>query len=88
MGDLISRSALINVLKEKMERRTNNAILRIFLIEAIKLVENQPIAYNVEKVVAELKKDAFTDGYGDYTDCEKLITLEYAIDDVRNGCKE
>lgn len=80
-NDLISKSELLESLNDWINENTDiNTILR--------WIEEYEIAYDMEKVVAELKKDAFTDGYGDYTECEKLITLEDAIDDVRNGGKE
>jgi hypothetical protein len=83
-GDLISRSALIEMFKDKINRNTRNSILRIFLLEAIKIVENQPTAYDVEKVVAELEEASTMDDVDD-----AFYIREYkAIEIVRNGGKE
>jgi hypothetical protein len=88
-NDLISRSALIEKFKDKISRTTNNTILRIFLLEAIKIVENEPTAYDVEKVVAELETSSgkgYRDIDGDYV--PPMIETTKAISIVRNGGKE
>ena len=60
MSDLISRSALIKVLKD---RATNEAIMGYMtaydvINSIIDEVEEQPTAYSVDKVVAELEKES------------------------------
>ena len=56
-GDLIRRSSVIDIINEEIERVTNsydhNTQLKILFA-----VKELPIAYNVEKVVAELEKQA------------------------------
>ena len=63
MSDLISRSALIDALKvhfdscfrEDGELLYSGHICTSDVVDLIKLVENQPTAYDVDKVVEELK---------------------------------
>ena len=59
MSDLISRSELIKVLKD---RATNEAIMGYMTAydvtnSIIDEVEEQPTAYSVDKIVAELEKE-------------------------------
>lgn len=86
-GDLISRSALIEKFKDILNEKQHNSIFRIFLLETIEIVEKQPTAYDVEKVIAELNEEeiALEDNYGDYVLC---VPTRIAEQIVRNGGKE
>ena len=94
-GDLISRSALIETFKDKISRNTKNSILRIFLLEAIKTVENQPTAYSVEEVEKQIK-NRFENYLDEIIDNpEKLDKVDFLLKQnkeicnlVRNGGKE
>ena len=78
MSDLISRSALIDALKvhfdscfrEDGELLYSDHICTSNVVDLIKLVENQPTAYSVDKVVEELniiKEDALAEyNIGEY----------------------
>ena len=50
----------------------------------LKIIEEQPTAYDVDAVVAELKKES----YQEWCDSPKIVELNYAIDIVRNAGKE
>lgn len=57
-GDLISRSALIEALEKHYNSLTYENVptsIADFYCEMEKLIKEQPTAYNVEKVVAELE---------------------------------
>ena len=54
MGDLISRSALIEVIKK--QKVDNDAYCSMCIETMAEIVEEQPTAYDVEKVVAELEE--------------------------------
>ena len=54
-GDLISRSALISLFEEKMFNSVSmNPIIK--MLDVLEIIEEQPTAYDVEKVVAELEE--------------------------------
>ena len=56
MSDLISRSALIEKLEEKMfDSKLMCPVIK--LTDLIELIDEQPTAYDVEKVVAELEEE-------------------------------
>lgn len=58
MSDLISRSALINKLKEKSIVDEVNIISTTYTYkELVYIICNLPTAYDVEKVVAELEEE-------------------------------
>ena len=54
MSDLISRSELIKFFKEHMRTAKD---FREIIINIIPTIENQPTAYDVDKVVEELKEE-------------------------------
>ncbi len=59
MSDLISRSALIEKLEEKMfDSELMCPVIK--LTDLIELIDKQPTAYDVEKVAAELEKEKCT----------------------------
>lgn len=95
MSDLISRSALL----KKLESMTNdnskyirNNSHQFTYKELAYIICNQPTAYDVEKVVEELKEWSFeteiviptSDGFEDIENREIICTLN-AIDIVRKG---
>lgn len=97
MSDLISRSELIKVLKD---RATNEAIMGYMTAydvtnSIIDEVEEQPTAYDIGKVVEELKKNGsrytkkYVTPYGNngYRDV-KAISIHKAIEIVNAGVKD
>ena len=94
MSDLISRSELIKVLKD---RATNEAIMGYMtaydvINSIIDEVEEQPTAYSVDKIVAELNEldvksiTRYKDGnFGDFDGVEYYIKKRKAIEIVKQG---
>ena len=91
MSDLISRSKVIDILeKEKSLRCGYDADIAIFSIE--KWVRELPTAYDIDKVVEELQKNAsrytkkYITPYGNngYKDT-KAISIHKAIEIVKQG---
>ena len=87
-GDLISRSVLIEHIKEFTNINggyfENPQLL-------VRVIENQPIAYDVEKVVKQLEEnmDEYHKRMDDYDeDLGGYVAMGFAIDIVRNGGKE
>lgn len=76
MSGLISRSALIKQLLEAKDDEIVKAV--------IGLVQTQPTAYDVDKVVAELEKVKGHYGYYGSEECE-YVPYESAIEIVRKG---
>ena len=84
MSDLISRSELIKSFKEHMRTAKD---FREIIINIIPTIENQPTAYDVDKVVEELEKlaDASSDHmYEGYFD-GKEDGIREAIEIVKQG---
>ena len=77
--DLISRKALMDVFQEKAD--DNTGLLRNNMLFAKELVKSIPTAYNVDKVVEQLKEceryvyDAVSDEDNYVIDTEKAIEL-------------
>ena len=92
MSDLISRSKVISVLEQLKEHSLSG---KMDISNAIYLLENQPTAYDIDKVVQELKKNAsrytkkYVTPYGNngYRDT-KAISIHKAIEIVKRGGKE
>ena len=94
MSDLISRSELIKVLKD---RATNEAIMGYMTAydvtnNIIDEVEEQPTAYSVDKIIAELKElddksiTRYKNGnFGDFDGVEYYIKKRDAIEIVKQG---
>ena len=91
MSDLISRSELINALKVHFDScfREDGELLYSDhictsddVVDLIKLVENQPTAYFVDKVVEELKSDSSVKLYGSGNSDNYLIPVKRAIEIV------
>lgn len=82
MGDLISRNTLTGVVKKYAESTAEGSALNAFYEDMLRVINEQPTAYDVEKVVAELE-EAYND-HGDTTEHYK----EYVEKIIRNGGKE
>lgn len=85
MSDLISRSALLEEIKRELERgRANDPFFdgTLFHYTGIKaIIENQPIAYDVDKVLKELE-----DMYQPCYLCrEDRCAIDRAIEIVKGG---
>ena len=88
MSDLISRSELINKIRGIVPGSQDVDFI-------VRLIENQPTTYNIDKVVEELKENAsrytkkYVTPYGNngYRDT-KAISIHKAIDIVKRGGKE
>ena len=101
MSDLISRSELINVLKVHFDScfREDGELLYSDhictsddVVDLIKLVENQPTAYSVAKVVTELNELDVTairryegGAFGNYEGTDYYIEKSKAIEIVKHG---
>ena len=91
MSDLISRSKVIAVLEQLEEHSLSG---KMDISNAIYLLENQPTAYNIDKVVAELeqKKEEVQRmrntcvALSDLEVCDiENVTYERAIEIVKHG---
>ena len=83
MSDLISRSELIKELNKYCGNQ------RYLVSENIKEIINiQPTAYDIDKVVEELKTDSSVKLYGSGNSDNYLIPVKRAIEIVKQGGKE
>ena len=93
MSDLISRSKVISVLEQLKEHSLSG---KMYISNAIYLLENQPTAYDINKVVEELEKAKHEIPSEDYcmsiNDKEKCdgrncfkCCAEYLIEIVKQG---
>ena len=89
MSDLISRSELIKCLKEHMLTAKD---FREIIVNIIPTIKNQPTAYDVVKVVAELNELDVTairryEGgtFGNYEGTDYYIEKSKAIEIVKQG---
>ena len=82
MNDLISRQAVIDLLKKSASRDIEEVVVTE---KNIKLIMDMPKAYDVDAVVEELKSlsNAEADYY--YANSNDVIDRETAIDIVRKG---
>ena len=97
MSDLISRSKVISVLEYLEEHSLTG---KIYISNAIYILENQPTAYSVDKVVEELEERkrlhkrlvAYENKNGTVTEkyqhIKAIDVLNDAIDIVKQGGKE
>lgn len=92
MSDLISRSALIDALKVHFDSyfREDGELLYSDhictsddVVDLINLVENQPTAYNIDKIVEELELHSFE--LGTDTLPVHYVRLNEAIEIVKAG---
>ena len=88
MSDLISRSEAISVLEQLEEHSLTG---KMDISNAIYLLENQPTAYSVDKVVEELEsfaklaEDRWTNGTSKYAYQEHKCWVK-AIEIVKQSC--
>lgn len=89
MSDLISRSALIKEIEGMYLSisgiRSGKGIL-LKMMEAYKkyildVINEQPTAYDVDKVVEELRKES----YQEFCDSPRIVDLKDVIDIVKRG---
>ena len=90
MSDLISRSGLVKVLKD---RATNEAIMGYMTAydvtnSIIDEVEEQPTAYDIDKVVEELETDSSVKLYGSQNSDNYMIPVKRAIEIVKEGIRK
>ena len=95
MGDLISRSALLNAMDERYKEKRGNVSDNFAegFMQMEKLIKEQPTAYNVEKVAAGLEESTimmanskeFWDDPQSGKYVSEVIPIEKAIKIVRNG---
>lgn len=90
MSDLISRQAVIDLLKKNLSKDIEEVIVTD---KNIKLIESMPTAYDVEKVVAELEyfaklaEDRWVNGTSNHAYQEHKCWVK-AIDIVKRGVVE
>lgn len=82
MSDLISRSKVISVLEQLEEHSLTG---KMDISNAIYLLEKQPTAYSVDKVVGELETDSSVKLYGSGNSDNYLIPVKSAIEIVKAG---
>lgn len=82
MSDLISRKAVLDKLKDFSDMYTLEEEARIVLEAIVRIVTEQPTAYDVEKVVAELEEEREY-SYADFEEYvqEKSPCLDAEYDD-------
>lgn len=74
MADLINREALLDIIRNTGFSDNPDAMFE----EIMEIIEEQPTAYDVEKVVAELLDD-FSDINVAYNDCSRKEWLEKVV---------
>ena len=97
MSDLISRKSVLDKLKDFSNMYTLEEEARIVLDTIVRIVTEQPTAYDVEKVVAEFEKEKelHTQHYNislykDYPDVKQRykqiqLVIDELIDIVKRG---
>ncbi len=80
MSDLISRSELIKFFKEHIRTAKD---FREIIINIIPTIENQPTAYDVDKVVEDLELHSFE--FGTDTLPAHYVRLNDAVEIVKHG---
>lgn len=82
-GDLISRSALRDYIVRAIEKQNGRGIDLLNVSEVLEVIDKQPTAYDLEKVVEQLEVSLIAE----LEDEIDAIYLSEAIDIVRNGGK-
>ena len=89
MNDLISRSKVISVLEQLEEHSLTG---KMDISNAIYLLENQPTAYSVDKVIEELEliraKKTCNKEKCDTKELCRICVVDDAIEIVKQGGKE
>ena len=95
MGDLISRKALLQKLEGKNSYSVNTAtteqIMKSYAYaDCICIIEHEPTAYDVDKVVEQLQKSNhnYYPSIDSYCVSEKAVKLKDAIEIVKGGGQE
>ena len=93
MSDLISRSALIGLFEEKMfNDKMMNPVIKI--LDVLEIIEKQPTAYDVDKVVEQLEDKLTCDDFGTCNYCQyrwcprELLEADETINIIRVGGKK
>lgn len=85
-NDLISKNALIEELKKcTCTDKHDERIIKDFVIH---IIEQQPIAYNVEKIMQQIEKLPTKTGMWEYAETGRvhiLIEKSNVIEIIRNG---
>lgn len=83
MSDLISRNKAISVLEQLNEHSLNG---KMDISNAIYLLENQKISYDVGKVISELEQNSVGITFPSHPDDEvQFIPIDRAIEIVKQG---
>ena len=88
MSDLISRSELIKFFEKHIRTAKD---FREIIINIIPTIENQPTAYDVDKVVEELNNVSFlseTRHCKNGFPIDNVVLLDKAIEIVKTGIKD
>lgn len=85
MSDLISRKSVLDKLKDFSNMYTLEEEARIVLETIVRIVTEQPTAYGVSKVVAELEEMPNRESDYYYAHSNDVIDREDAIDIVKRG---
>ena len=87
MSDLISRSELIKLFKEHMRTAKD---FREIIVNIIPTIKNQPTAYDIDKVIAELEKirakKTCNKEKCDTKEICRICVVDDAIEIVKHGC--
>ena len=86
MSDLISRSELLKEIeKYKFGAISNNAEREYVKTTILNFIECQPTAYDIDKVVEELKTDSSVKLYGSQNSDNYMIPVNRVIKIVKHG---
>ena len=75
-------------LKAKISRSTCNYPELMWKKVTCDVINNQPTAYDIDKVVEQIKNNSFTHSSVNWMFVDDLVRTEEAIDIIRNGGKE
>ena len=89
MSDLISRSELLKEIeKYKFGAISNDAEREYIKKTILDFIECQPTAYDIDKVVEELKTDSSVKLYGSQNSDNYMIPVNRVIKIVKQGGKD
>mgnify|MGYP004446561481 FL=1 len=75
-------------MKAKISRSTCNYPELMWKKVTCDVINNQPTAYDIDKVVEQIKNNSFTHSSVNWMFVDDLVRTEEAIDIIRNGGKE
>ena len=84
-NDLISRKALMEELLQA-EQECEDAMCVPTWATALRVIRSQPTAYDLDKVVEQLKEESYMIAGFEYED-EDVINLDDAIEIVKGGAE-